>query len=166
MKSDSSEIILALGSNIDDRLENLNRALTELEKVFGRPKAVSSIYESIAVDYLEQPNFFNLVVIYEVAKVLNPLAILKTTQSIEKKLGRIKLIPKGPRNIDIDILFIGDTNYNDDELTIPHASIYHRDFVYYPLKEIEHLASKRKIITTGVPPLNRLKIIKALSTNC
>jgi 2-amino-4-hydroxy-6-hydroxymethyldihydropteridine diphosphokinase/dihydropteroate synthase len=63
------------------------------------------------------------------------LALLDELQSIERDLGRKKLIDKGPRNIDLDILLYGDETVNHERLTIPHPGISEREFVLRPLAE-------------------------------
>lgn len=160
MKNDLSEIVLALGSNIGNRENNLADALNYIKNYLNEPIAMSKIYESLPVDFLNQPSFLNLVVAYQVQKNFNPLELLEITQNIEGKIGRNKTIPKGPRKIDIDILFINDLKYDDDRLTIPHPEIYNRDFVYYPLLEIKHCTTKIHLESKIIPPENRLKNLK------
>lgn len=66
---------------------------------------------------------------------LEPLALLDELQSIESGLGRRKLIDKGPRNIDLDILLYGDEVIRHDRLNVPHVGIAEREFVLRPLSE-------------------------------
>lgn len=63
------------------------------------------------------------------------MALLDTLQSIEKDLGRRKLIDKGPRNIDLDILLYGDERISNERLNVPHIGITEREFVLRPLSE-------------------------------
>jgi 2-amino-4-hydroxy-6-hydroxymethyldihydropteridine diphosphokinase/dihydropteroate synthase len=72
----------------------------------------------------------------EVETGLEPLALLDALQAIERDMGRRKVIDKGPRNIDLDILLYGDQSLSHDRLTIPHAGIKEREFVLRPLAEL------------------------------
>ncbi|KAL6173100.1 trifunctional dihydropteroate synthetase [Exserohilum turcicum] len=67
---------------------------------------------------------------------LSPLELLDELQAIEQRMGRVKLIDKGPRNIDLDILLFGETQHADDRLQIPHALMFEREFVLRPLSEL------------------------------
>lgn len=69
---------------------------------------------------------------------LEPLALLDALQSIENQMGRKKVIDKGPRNIDLDILLYDDVAMNTERLTIPHALMLEREFVLRPLAEFVH----------------------------
>lgn len=66
---------------------------------------------------------------------LEPLALLDQLQSIENEMGRRKLIDKGPRNIDLDILLYGDETVSHERLNVPHIGIPEREFVLRPLSE-------------------------------
>lgn len=69
----------------------------------------------------------------QVETSLGPLALLDTLQSIEKALGRKKLVEKGPRSIDLDILLYGQQVFSSERLNIPHKLMLERDFVLRPL---------------------------------
>lgn len=94
----------------------------------------SSIYESEPVGFLEQPWFLNVVI--RIESKLTPRKLLRYCQSIEERLGRKREIPKGPRTIDIDILFYADLVVAEPDLTIPHPEIANRRFVLEPMNEI------------------------------
>jgi len=166
MKDNSSQLILALGSNIGDRLKNLDIAQQELKHFFGQPISTSKIYESKPVDYLKQPNFLNMVILFEISNKISPSEILKMTQSIEIRHGRKKVIPKGPRSIDIDILYIDNNKISSDDLEIPHPEIHKRDFVIYPLQEIKSSAIKVKVPSPSIKVPNQLRIYDLVSNNC
>ena len=127
-------VYLSVGSNLLDREKNLRGAIAALEQAGARIKKVSSLYETEPVDYLEQPWFLNCVV--EAETELEPQLLLKALQTIENNMGRQKLIPKGPRLIDIDILLYGDDTVDTPELHIPHPRMLSRRFVLEPLAEI------------------------------
>ena len=158
MKSANSELVLALGSNIGDKKNNLLNALRSLELYFGAPVAKSNPYESIPVDFIHQPSFINLVALYKIQTPKDPNDILQITQKIEKSLGRKKVIPKGPRNIDIDILYLDNLEVKSQQLTIPHPQIMHRDFVIYPLQELKHRTRRINIPPPSKSLINNLQL--------
>jgi 2-amino-4-hydroxy-6-hydroxymethyldihydropteridine diphosphokinase len=126
---------LGLGSNLGDRATNLNRALHHLERLDLQIVQVSSIYQSQPVGPVtEQPNFLNAVV--QIESSLTPLQLLRHCLAIETKLGRERLIPKGPRLIDIDLLLVEDLLLETPELILPHPELTHRAFVLVPLLEL------------------------------
>ena len=135
-------LILALGSNLGNRKKNIEDALGHLKENF-EFIALSKIYESGPVDYLKQPAFLNCVAEFKLPKQ-NPQEILKLIQSIEQQMGRVKVIPKGPRLIDIDIIFWATEIINYPELIVPHPEWQNRDFVYGPLSELPYIKTIEK----------------------
>src|SRR5713101_1294825 len=95
-------IYLSLGSNVGDREANLRAAIGALADEGVRVRRVSSIYETEPVDYLEQGWFLNCAV--EAETELPALELLQGLRGIEARMGSKKLIAKGPRLIDMDIL--------------------------------------------------------------
>jgi 2-amino-4-hydroxy-6-hydroxymethyldihydropteridine diphosphokinase len=132
--ADSVQIYLSLGSNLGDRLANLESAITALSNDGVSVLRRSSLYETEPVDFLSQPWFLNCVV--EGETQLAPLELLHALQGIERKLGSKKLVPKGPRIIDLDILFYGATSIHTEEIEIPHPRLSQRRFVLVPLAEL------------------------------
>jgi 2-amino-4-hydroxy-6-hydroxymethyldihydropteridine diphosphokinase len=128
-------IYLSLGSNIGNREENLRAAIEQVGGAGLRAKRVSPIYETEPVDLAAQRWFLNLVV--EAETDLFPLQILARTQKIERALGRVRTVPKGPRTIDIDILLYGNTVMRSATLEIPHPRIAERRFVLVPLADLD-----------------------------
>ena len=126
--------IFSLGSNLGNRLRFLESARRELSKVFEERKA-SNIYESVAVDYTQQPPFLNQLIEYEKSK-RTPDKILDIILRIEEKFGRMRSIDKGPRTLDIDLIFLGDIEMSSPTLQIPHPRWAERSFVYWPLHEL------------------------------
>jgi len=94
----------------------------------------SSVYETEPVGFLQQPWFYNMVIQIDTDR--DPRALLQYCQQIELRLGRTREIFKGPRTIDIDILFYGDLTVQQPDLIIPHPEIPNRRFVLEPLNEI------------------------------
>ena len=122
-------IYLSLGSNLGDREANLRAAMDRLN-----PRRVSLIYETEPVDHIAQPFFLNLVV--EAETGLMPMQLLAQTQRIERELGRKRTIAKGPRTIDIDILFYGESVIAGKRLQVPHPRLHERRFVLQPLADL------------------------------
>ncbi len=127
-------IYLSLGSNIGDRGKNLYTAIAALAGANVRVTRVSSFYETEPVDLREQPWFLNCVV--EVATEISALDLLHAVGEIESRMGSKKLVPKGPRLIDLDILLYGDETIDAPELQVPHPRMLLRRFVLVPLAEI------------------------------
>ena len=124
---------LSLGSNVGDREANLREAIARLEEI-GGVAAVSSFYETEPVEFTAQDWFLNCAVLLETEKM--PAQLLKSLLKLEQAMGRRRLQPKGPRNIDIDILLYGDSVVRTNGLTIPHPGMPERRFVLQPLAEI------------------------------
>jgi 2-amino-4-hydroxy-6-hydroxymethyldihydropteridine diphosphokinase len=127
-------VYLGLGSNVGDREANLRDALKRLESAGIRVVRRSSLYETEPQELREQPWFLNAVV--EVETDLFPLQVLACIRNIERAMGRRRVTPKGPRNIDIDILFYGRSVIDTADLEVPHPRIAQRRFVLEPLSEI------------------------------
>jgi 2-amino-4-hydroxy-6-hydroxymethyldihydropteridine diphosphokinase len=125
---------LSLGSNLGDRGALLNDALSRLESAGVHIVRRSSIYETEPQDFLDQPRFLNMAV--EVETDLTPQELLAAIQKIETEMGRQRTIPKGPRTIDIDILFYANQIIVAADLEIPHPRLTERHFVLDPLSEI------------------------------
>lgn len=130
-----SRVLLGLGSNLGDRLENLRRAVSSLER---NPEvevtARSGVYESEALDYRDQPDFLNAVV--EVETALDPRGLLELAMGLETEAGRRRPFPSAPRTLDVDILVFGDLVVEEPDLAIPHPRLGERRFVLEPLLEI------------------------------
>jgi len=128
-----THIYLALGSNMGDRLANLEKARQALAPQV-RIIMASAIYETTPWGYIEQEDFLNQVL--EAETELLPLELLNWLKDIEKRLGRKKGFRNGPRMIDVDILFYGELILEMEQLQIPHARLHERAFVLVPLADI------------------------------
>jgi 2-amino-4-hydroxy-6-hydroxymethyldihydropteridine diphosphokinase len=126
-------IYIALGSNIGNRLENLNKAIEALPPRI-HEVAASQVYETDPWGYLDQPVFLNQVV--EVETGLLPMDLLASLKQIEQKLGRQVTFRNGPRLIDMDILVYGDWILDQGGLVIPHPRMHERAFVLKPLADL------------------------------
>jgi 2-amino-4-hydroxy-6-hydroxymethyldihydropteridine diphosphokinase len=129
-----TQIFILLGSNLGDRQENLDRARQEISRSVGEIITTSSVYKTAAWGNTQQPDFYNQVI--EIRSAHDPKKLISNTQRIEQKMGRIKEEKWGPRIIDIDILFYGNSVSSNENLTIPHPEIANRRFTLLPLAEI------------------------------
>ncbi|HEX4643314.1 MAG TPA: 2-amino-4-hydroxy-6-hydroxymethyldihydropteridine diphosphokinase [Candidatus Acidoferrales bacterium] len=130
----SHQIYLSLGSNLGDRAANLAHAVRLLSGIGVRVLRESSLYETEPVDFLDQPWFLNCAV--EAETSFAPRALLEGLQSIERSLGTRKIVPRGPRLIDLDLLFYDAETIHEAEMEIPHPRLAERRFVLVPLAEI------------------------------
>jgi 2-amino-4-hydroxy-6-hydroxymethyldihydropteridine diphosphokinase len=128
------KVYLALGSNLGDRASTLANALAQMESPELHVLRASSVYETEPRELADQPWFLNQVA--EVETSLFPRQLLTRLKRMEIALGRRPSVPKGPRAIDIDILFYGDAVVSTTDLTIPHPGIAERRFVLEPLAEL------------------------------
>ncbi|KAL8372089.1 hypothetical protein RB595_001742 [Gaeumannomyces hyphopodioides] len=125
---------VALGSNMGHRVAMIEQACREMDKRGIRVRRTSSLWETEPMYVLDQAMFVNGVC--EVETHLEPLALLDQLQDIENSMGRQKLIDKGPRNIDLDLLLFEGERVNHERLKIPHVGIAEREFVLRPLSEL------------------------------
>ena len=129
-----NKVFLALGSNVGNWKVNFNSCLNELQNI-GELVSIGNIYVSKPYGYKEQNNFYNTAV--EIQTISSPTQLMKELQLIEKKLHKKKLIKNGPRRIDIDIIFFNSLKINHVNLVIPHPRLANRDFVIFPLCDID-----------------------------
>ena len=135
-------LFIAIGTNLGNKKLHLDEAKNYLSKKLTLI-AESRIYESPAVDYLNQPDFYNQVMEYEIPND-SPDKIMDFLLETEKLMGRNRTVPKGPRVIDLDILFWSDLMINSDKLILPHPRLYERSFVVLPLSELPGFKSLQK----------------------
>ena len=128
------KVVIALGSNLGDRAENISKAVSELNKII-EVTHLSTIYETDPVGGPEQPDYLNAVLIGE--SELNPVDLLTKTLEIENALGRTREVRWGARTLDIDLIVAGDIVSNTEFLTLPHPRAHERAFVLEPWLEIE-----------------------------
>jgi 2-amino-4-hydroxy-6-hydroxymethyldihydropteridine diphosphokinase len=130
-----ASVVIGLGTNVGDRFDNLLRALTLLRAHVGVLSAVSRIYRSAPVGYMQQPDFWNAVAIIDSA--LTPMQLFRRAQAIELEVGRVRTFSGGPRVIDLDVILYDDVVALSPELAIPHPRMHERAFVLLPLAELE-----------------------------
>ena len=127
----TGKIFIGVGSNLGDRFTNIQKARERLQIPLVRS---SGFFETEPVGFLDQPWFINLV--WEVRSDLDPLDLLSECQRVERLLGCERIVPKGPRTLDLDLLFYNDIVLQHPDLTLPHPAIADRRFVLEPLNEI------------------------------
>ena len=140
---------IGLGSNLPSTVgapaKTIATAIGRLAE-WGRVTALSALYQTAPVGYVEQPAFVNAAVLLETE--LRPLPLLDALLGIERSFGRDRVAgpPKGPRTLDLDLLLydlllygdsvLGDLVLDEPELTLPHPAMHQRRFVLEPLQEI------------------------------
>jgi 2-amino-4-hydroxy-6-hydroxymethyldihydropteridine diphosphokinase len=128
---ENHEVIVALGSNLGDRLGYLKFAVGEL----GNVVALSQVFETEPVGGPDdQGAYLNMVV--KVQTALDPYAFIRRCQRIEANALRQRIVHWGPRTLDVDMLFYDDVQIDSEHLTVPHPRINERRFVLTPLSEV------------------------------
>ena len=128
-----AEVFLGLGSNLGDRVAHLRRAVAGLQPAVTIER-VSSLWRTEPVGLREQPEFLNAALRGHTE--LTPRALLALLAEIEAAQGRARLVPNGPRTIDLDLLAYDDLVVDEPDLTLPHPRMVWRRFVLAPLAEI------------------------------
>ena len=149
-------IYIAIGSNLGNRRNNIEKAKFELIQNDILILKTSSYYESLSWPNPDNPKFLNIVL--KIFTNLSPLRLLTICKKIEKKLGRKKTLKNSPRECDIDIL-----DYNNKKIKkkiiLPHPMLHKRNFVLFPLFEIskkwKHPISRDDIKTLILSLSNR-----------
>ncbi len=124
-------VVIALGSNLGDRRQELQRAVDELAATRDlRITAVSPVYETAPVGGPEQPDYLNAVVLAETSRP--PAVLLRRAHTIEVAAQRTREVRWGPRTLDVDIIAYGAETSSDPVLTLPHPRAHERAFVLAP----------------------------------
>lgn len=127
-------VYIGIGSNLGNRAGHLSEARRRMEECELPIVRASSIYETAPRDFTNQPWFLNQVV--ETRTECLPRQVMTRLLRIERAMGRQRVIPKGPRIIDLDILLYGDATVRAAGLQIPHPRLGERRFVLEPLAEL------------------------------
>ena len=134
-----TRVTIALGSNLGNRLENLQGGLDALFDAPGLDLvAVSPVYQTAPVGGPQQPDYLNAVLI--ATTTLPAHAVLERCHGVEAVFGRVRDEVWGPRTLDLDIIVYGDVVSDDPELTLPHPRAHERAFVLAPWLEIDPAA--------------------------
>jgi 2-amino-4-hydroxy-6-hydroxymethyldihydropteridine diphosphokinase len=127
--------VVALGSNLENPEAQVRRGFTELAAlpdtwVTGR----SSLYRTAPIGFKEQPPFVNACALLETR--LSARKLLDSLLAIERRHGRVREIPNGPRTLDLDIILYGGTTIDEPGLAVPHPRAHERAFVLAPLTDV------------------------------
>ena len=131
---------LGLGSNLGDRLANLQGAVRLLAGATDIVVVASSrVWETDAVGGPPQPDYLNAVI--EVRTSLSPGELLAACRRVEVDLGRVREVRWGPRTIDVDMLLFDELTIDREDLSVPHPRLTERAFALLPLLELDPDAS-------------------------
>jgi 2-amino-4-hydroxy-6-hydroxymethyldihydropteridine diphosphokinase len=132
----ATDVFVGLGSNVGERLVNLQQATDLLGSELGvRIVASSQVWETQPVGGPPQPDFLNAVL--RIETTLSPEALLDACGRVEDALGRVRDVRWGPRTIDVDILLFGEQTVDLPRLQVPHPRMLERAFVLLPLLELD-----------------------------
>lgn len=130
-----SEAVIALGSNMGNRIENLNAAVRAIAKL---PDVkiinASSVYETEPVDCEEDDMYLNAAILVDAN--ISPSMLLGECLGIEAAMGRVRTKKNGPRIIDLDLILYDGVKTESFELTLPHPRVLERAFVMAPLLDL------------------------------
>ncbi|MET4142715.1 2-amino-4-hydroxy-6-hydroxymethyldihydropteridine diphosphokinase [Pedobacter sp. UYP1] len=142
-------VYLLLGSNLGERKELIEEAISKIESRIGSVVSKSALYETAAWGNEDQPPFLNVAIGVQTNKTAD--LVLDLALEIEQELGRVRMVKWGARLIDIDVILYGQEIINDERLQVPHPRMQDRRFVLEPLAEIagevEHPVFKQPIST-------------------
>jgi 2-amino-4-hydroxy-6-hydroxymethyldihydropteridine diphosphokinase len=140
---------LGLGSNLGDRLANLQGAVDGLgADTASTVVGVSSVYETDPVGGPEQPAYLNAVVVVDTSR--SPRQLLELAQALEARARRVRRERWGPRTLDVDLLLFGDAEVHEPDLEVPHPRMGERGFVIAPLAEVRGRSTVPTHEWTGV----------------
>ena len=128
--------VIGIGGNVGD----VKRRFTHLLRFLQRDKNLkvcqtSSILKNPPFGYLDQPFFYNAVIVIKTS--MQPHALLAYLHRVEKRFGRVRSFKDAPRTLDLDILFFDEREVRSKNLIIPHKEWYKRQSVVIPLMEID-----------------------------
>lgn len=141
---------IGIGSNLDDPADQVKTALAELAALEGCSlQAASSLYASPPMGPPDQPDYVNAVA--RLRTGLPALALLEALQAVEQRHARVRTRHWGPRTLDLDLLLYAQSVIDNPRLTVPHPGIAGRNFVLYPLAELD-----RTLMIPGLGVVERL----------
>lgn len=131
----SARAVVALGSNLEDPQAQVRRGFDEIAAL-PRTKllARSALYRTAPVGFADQPAFVNACALVETE--LSPKELLEGLLAIERRHGRVRDVPNGPRTLDLDIVTYGESALHEPGLTVPHPRAHERAFVLAPLLDV------------------------------
>ncbi|MBQ8014965.1 MAG: 2-amino-4-hydroxy-6-hydroxymethyldihydropteridine diphosphokinase, partial [Clostridia bacterium] len=130
-----SEAVIALGSNLGNRIENLNAAVRAIAKLSGvKILKASCVYETEPVDCEDDAKFMNAAILVEAS--ISPAMLLGECLGIEAAMGRVRTKKNAPRIIDLDLILYEGFKSESFEMTVPHPRVLERAFVMAPLLDL------------------------------
>jgi 2-amino-4-hydroxy-6-hydroxymethyldihydropteridine diphosphokinase len=132
----SVRVVIAMGSNLGDRLDHLQAGLDGLCDAPGITfAAVSPVFQTSPVGGPEQPDYLNAVLIAGTS--MPARAVLERCHGVEAAFGRVRREVWGPRTLDLDLIVYGDEVSDSPDLTLPHPRAHERAFVLAPWSAID-----------------------------
>jgi 2-amino-4-hydroxy-6-hydroxymethyldihydropteridine diphosphokinase len=126
---------VALGSNMEEPDKQVSRGFDEIAAL---PETLllarSRLYRTAPVGHVDQPDFINACALIDTR--LAPRVLLDELLALEKRHGRVRGIPNGPRTLDLDIVLYGDRVIDEPGLKVPHPRAHERAFVLTPLVDV------------------------------
>jgi 2-amino-4-hydroxy-6-hydroxymethyldihydropteridine diphosphokinase len=149
--NNQSQVILSLGSNLGNRLENIQLAVISIHQSIATVVRVSSLYETPSWGFDSEP-FYNCALVLQTSK--NAEQILDEVLQLETKLGRVRNNEEGyqPRIIDIDVITYNEEIINTEKLKVPHPHMQNRKFVLLPMRDL-NLDWRHPILQKYLPEL-------------
>ena len=135
-RSSKALAYVSLGSNLGDRAGNLLLGIRGIMDAGLPVTRLSNIYESEPIETVTQPHFLNMVAELGGGSLPRPQQMMARLLRVEYLLGRTREIPRGPRNIDLDLLLYADHTSASELLTLPHPRMHLRRFVLQPLADL------------------------------
>ena len=161
-------IHLNIGSNLNSihgsRFDNISIAIQLLIEAKIEIKKISNFYETPSYPNQKLPKFLNIGIL--INKNLNHLKLYKDINQIQKKIGRIKTNKNNPRVIDIDIIDFNGLIKDSKDLILPHPRAHLRNFVLYPILEIDPnwshpiLRKNAKFLINNLSQKSRIEITR------
>ena len=134
MNKQQHRLYLLLGTNLGNKINNLNNAIKLLQNQMGKLICKSHIYETEPWQIDDQDPFYNQAILLETS--LNPEECLRVAEQIEQNMGRTDKSKNKAREIDIDVLLYDQIQFKNSVLEIPHPRLHFRNFCLIPLMEI------------------------------
>jgi 2-amino-4-hydroxy-6-hydroxymethyldihydropteridine diphosphokinase len=131
-------VVLALGSNLGDRMASLRLGVELLDRDGISATAVSGVFETAPVGGPEQDNYLNAVLL--AVSALPSRQILTRSAAAESAAGRVRTVRWGPRTLDVDVIICDDETSADPDLTLPHPRAHERAFVLAPWLDVDPAA--------------------------
>jgi 2-amino-4-hydroxy-6-hydroxymethyldihydropteridine diphosphokinase len=131
-------VVLALGSNLGDRMDYLQGGIDMLDHDGLTAAAVSGVFETKPVGGPDQADYLNAVLL--ASSSLPAREILARCAAVESAAGRMRTVRWGPRTLDIDIITCGQEQMSDADLTLPHPRAHERAFVLAPWLDVQPAA--------------------------